>query len=107
MDDRSNYNPGWKYNYWELRGVPIRIEIGRAEVNERKANLAFRFSGVKELVGFNKPGDLAVVVQSRLKSIQAEMLTNATKLRNEKLRVVSEMFFVGSFEVHISEEPRG
>ena len=93
VDDRSNYNPGWKYNYWELRGVPIRIEIGRTEVNERKANLAFRFSGVKELVDFNIPGDLAAVVQSRLKSIQSEMLTNATKLRNEKLRVVSEMFF--------------
>lgn len=28
VDDRDNYNPGWKYNYWELKGVPLRIELG-------------------------------------------------------------------------------
>eukprot|EP00983_Pelagomonas_calceolata_P094299 1157872-Pelagomonas_calceolata.AAC.11 len=27
-DYRDNYTPGWKYNYWELRGVPLRCEIG-------------------------------------------------------------------------------
>lgn len=26
-DDRDNYNPGWKYNHWELKGIPIRIEV--------------------------------------------------------------------------------
>lgn len=25
IDDRNNYTPGWKYNHWELKGVPIRI----------------------------------------------------------------------------------
>ncbi len=28
IDDRDNYNPGWKFNNWELKGAPIRIEIG-------------------------------------------------------------------------------
>ena len=28
LDDRDNYNPGWKYNNWELKGVPLRIELG-------------------------------------------------------------------------------
>lgn len=28
LDDRDNYNPGWKFNNWELRGVPIRLELG-------------------------------------------------------------------------------
>jgi len=28
IDDRRNYNPGWKFNHWEQKGVPIRIEIG-------------------------------------------------------------------------------
>ena len=27
-DDRENYNPGWKYNFWELKGVPMRLEVG-------------------------------------------------------------------------------
>lgn len=28
IDDRDNYKPGWKFNHWELKGIPIRIEIG-------------------------------------------------------------------------------
>ena len=28
LDNRDNYTPGWKYNYWEMKGVPLRIEIG-------------------------------------------------------------------------------
>jgi prolyl-tRNA synthetase len=28
LDDRENYNPGFKYNHWELRGVPVRLELG-------------------------------------------------------------------------------
>ena len=28
LDDRDNYTPGWKYNHWELKGVPLRCEFG-------------------------------------------------------------------------------
>jgi prolyl-tRNA synthetase len=28
LDDRENYNPGFKFNHWELRGVPVRLELG-------------------------------------------------------------------------------
>jgi len=28
LDDRDIYNPGWKFNHWELKGVPLRIEFG-------------------------------------------------------------------------------
>jgi prolyl-tRNA synthetase len=28
VDDRSNYSPGWKYAHWEVKGVPLRLEIG-------------------------------------------------------------------------------
>jgi prolyl-tRNA synthetase len=27
-DQRDNYSPGWKFNHWELKGVPIRVEVG-------------------------------------------------------------------------------
>lgn len=30
-DDRENYNPGWKFNYWELKGTPIRLELGKKD----------------------------------------------------------------------------
>lgn len=30
-DDRENYNPGWKFNHWELKGTPIRLELGKKD----------------------------------------------------------------------------
>lgn len=35
-DDRDNYSPGWKFNYWELKGVPIRIELGPKDLAQNK-----------------------------------------------------------------------
>jgi prolyl-tRNA synthetase len=32
LDDRDNYNPGWKFNNWEMKGVPLRIELGKNDV---------------------------------------------------------------------------
>merc|ERR1719163_1389502 len=40
VDDRDDYNPGWKYNYWELKGVPIRLEIGPKDVEMQHELLA-------------------------------------------------------------------
>lgn len=42
LDDRPEITPGRKYFYWELRGVPLRIEIGKKEVDENKVTLARR-----------------------------------------------------------------
>ncbi|MGP6206974.1 proline--tRNA ligase [Cuniculiplasma sp. SKW3] len=35
LDDRNSYTPGYKYNFWEMKGVPLRIEIGDREIKER------------------------------------------------------------------------
>jgi len=38
VDARENYNPGWKYNHWELKGVPIRVEVrALQDVDTRQA----------------------------------------------------------------------
>jgi prolyl-tRNA synthetase len=34
FDDRENYNPGWKFNHWELKGVPIRLELGKKDADK-------------------------------------------------------------------------
>ncbi len=43
VDDRTNYNPGWKFNNWELRGVPIRLELGPGDMKEEKVLFSFSF----------------------------------------------------------------
>lgn len=34
-DARDNYSPGWKYNHWELKGVPIRVELGPRDLQNK------------------------------------------------------------------------
>ena len=47
VDDRENYNPGFKYNHWELRGVPIRIEVGKKDVEKQEVRVVRRDNGSK------------------------------------------------------------
>merc|ERR1712176_1499572 len=44
---RSTYTVGWKFNYWELRGVPVRIEIGPKDIAKGEYVAAVRYSGAK------------------------------------------------------------
>ena len=50
LDDRENYNPGFKYNHWELRGVPIRIELGKKDFEKQEVRMCKRNDGKKEQV---------------------------------------------------------
>ena len=46
LDDRLNYTPGWKFNHWEVKGVPLRIEIGLKDIEKEEVKLVRRFDGV-------------------------------------------------------------
>jgi prolyl-tRNA synthetase len=48
VDDRDQHRPGYKFSEWELKGVPIRVEIGPKDVAADKVVLAHRISGEKE-----------------------------------------------------------
>ncbi|HEA46240.1 MAG TPA: proline--tRNA ligase [Candidatus Pacearchaeota archaeon] len=47
IDDREYYSPGWKFNEWELRGVPFRIEVGEKEMKKKTGTLFTRDTGKK------------------------------------------------------------
>ncbi len=47
VDDREEYSPGWKFNDWEMRGVPLRLEIGPRDVAKGQVTLARRDGGEK------------------------------------------------------------
>lgn len=47
IDDRDSKKPGNKFAHWELRGIPIRIEIGKNEVTKNEICFAKRNDGVK------------------------------------------------------------
>ncbi len=50
IDNREGYSPGWKFNEWELKGIPFRIEIGEKEVKEKKFTLFSRLANKKDLI---------------------------------------------------------
>ncbi len=48
LDDRDEYTPGWKYNEWEIKGIPVRLEIGKREMEAKTVTVVRRDTGKKE-----------------------------------------------------------
>lgn len=83
IDDRDNYTPGWKYNHWELKGVPIRIEIGPKDVDNQKVVCVFRYNGEKTEVEWD---NLAQKIPQFLDDIQKGMYDKAKAKFEAKIR---------------------
>ena len=77
VDDREEYKPGFKFNEWEMKGVPIRIEIGPKDLEKKTIVLVRRDIGEKEIV---KIKDISKVVEKRLEEIQDNLFEKAKKL---------------------------
>ena len=50
VDDRSDVSPGWKFNEYEMRGVPIRLELGPRDMENGQVVLVSRITGEKSVV---------------------------------------------------------
>jgi prolyl-tRNA synthetase len=83
LDDRSNYNPGWKFNHWEVKGVPIRIEIGAKDIQKEEVRVVRRFDGLKYQQSTNT---LVEKLHTELEDIQKTMYENALKTRDSRLK---------------------
>lgn len=82
LDDRDNVSPGFKFNDWEMRGVPVRIEIGPRDVENRSAALARRDRPGKEGKSFVAQANLVPEVKGLLEAIQSSLLQRATEYRD-------------------------
>nr|WP_229709717.1 proline--tRNA ligase [Vulcanisaeta souniana] len=95
VDDRIDRTPGWKYNYWEMMGVPLRIEIGPKDIENRQVVLARRDTLEKYVVPRN---ELIESVRELLRRINDDlresswsylrsMTTKATTIEEAKRRL--------------------
>jgi len=82
LDDRDEYTPGWKYNEWELKGVPIRIEIGPRDLEQNQVIIARRDTGEKKPC---KIKDTALEVEKILKQIQKNLFNKAKKILEDAI----------------------
>jgi prolyl-tRNA synthetase len=85
LDDRQEYTPGWKFNQWELKGVPIRIEIGPRDIRQKQVTLARRDTFQKITV---KEDEAADTVPKLLEEIQNNLFNKAKKLLEESTTTV-------------------
>ena len=80
LDDRDTQTPGWKYNEWELRGVPLRLEIGPKDIEKSQVMLARRDTREKSPAAMD---GLASHVVGMLDSIQEALFARAVAFREE------------------------
>ena len=82
VDDRYEYSPGWRFNEWELKGVPLRIEIGPRDIENEQVVFARRDIPGKEGKTFIPIANVAETATQMLDTIQADMLKRATEFRD-------------------------
>jgi prolyl-tRNA synthetase len=91
MDDREEVTPGFKYNDWEMRGVPLRMEIGPKDIEKGSVALARRDRPGKEGKSFVPQANLVATVSDLLVEIQAAMLAKATAFRDSHIHDPKDM----------------
>jgi prolyl-tRNA synthetase len=80
LDAREEYSPGWKYSEWELRGVPLRLEIGPKDIEKAQVFSARRDTREKAAISM---ADLATRVPALLDEIQQSLYARALAFRQE------------------------
>jgi len=87
LDDREQLTPGFKFNDWEMKGIPIRIEIGPKDIAKKQVVLVRRHNRTKTNLNMDSLTD---EISSELKNIQKEMFDAAKKTLDERIVRVSE-----------------
>ncbi len=77
FDDRIQYTPGWKFNDWEMKGVPLRIEIGPKDLEKGEVTIARRDSGDRLHL---KRIELTTKLKELLKEIQETLFEKTRNL---------------------------
>ncbi len=86
VDERKELTPGYKFNDWELKGVPLRVEVGPKDIERQKVVLVKRYNKEKQDLSFS---DISKI-QNVLDDIQKEMLVGAKKILDEMTIDVSD-----------------
>jgi len=87
LDDREQLTPGFKFNDWEMKGIPIRIEIGPKDIAKNQVVLVRRHNQTKISIDIDA---LTEKILTDLKTIQKEMFDTAKKILDERVVRVSE-----------------
>ena len=103
VDDRDQYSPGWKFNHWELKGVPIRINLGPKDISSNVVEIVRRDTNEK-LKNIKQEGlkqyllQLSTAIQENLFRQACEFKTKNTYIANNE-KEFAEKITTGGFLV--------
>ncbi|MBP8717592.1 MAG: proline--tRNA ligase [Candidatus Atribacteria bacterium] len=83
LDDRDNYTPGWKFNEWEMKGVPVRLEIGPRDLAHNQVIAVRRDKGNKVIIPEN---ELVSTMERWMTEIQNNLYMQAKSRLEENIR---------------------
>jgi prolyl-tRNA synthetase len=86
LDDREDYTAGWKFNDWEIKGVPLRINIGLRDIKNQKIEIVRRDTGEKLLINRK---DSIENINYYLDEIQKFLFRRAKKIQDENIIKIS------------------
>lgn len=86
VDERNEYTAGWKYNEWEVKGVPVRINIGQRDLENNTIEIVRRDNRQKQVIPTEQ---LNETIEKTFESIQRDLFNNAEKYLKEKTTMVS------------------
>lgn len=98
VDDRDQMRPGFKFAEWELKGVPLRVEVGPKDVAANEVRLANRATGEKEQKSVDA---LIAETESLLEKIQKDTFERALKFRADNTHVIDSY---DDFKARVNEE---
>ncbi|KAI0848900.1 proline-tRNA ligase-like protein [Daldinia vernicosa] len=87
VDTREGYTPAWKFNDWELKGVPLRLEFGPKDAAKEVVSFARRDTGEKGTIPLT---ELATKVPELLETIQSDMYNKAEKAYREHRVIIKK-----------------
>ena len=86
-DDRDTHKPGWKFNEYELKGVPLRIAIGPKDLENKTVEVSRRDTLTKE---FTPQGNISEKISSLLREIQTGLFEKADRYKRENIHKVDD-----------------
>ena len=89
LDEREGFSPGYKFNDWEMRGVPVRVELGPKDVAKQAAMLARRDRPGREGKTSASLADLPATIEKLLAEIQQSLFDRALAFRRANTRATS------------------
>ncbi len=97
--DASDKKPGWKFNEYEMKGIPIRLEVGPKDIEKEQVVLVRRDTGEKQFVPLK---DLDVTIEDLLADIQRNLFEKAKELRSDRTSIAVTF---DKFKTVLTEKP--